>query len=637
MASADRPSVEGRSVAGTITARLEWRVRVRVAEVGEGALAVSPPGGTAERPGCRPATRAGLAALKRAPIRAAYPDAPEGPCKAGGGEIAGAGRAPAGTVGSADARPTMPSRRFVTPHGPLRMSVPTVPPPSALRARPHSPLALTAKADRAFVVLLLVVAVGALLRFATLAAKSYWLDEWLTLGLVHRDFGPMLHHLHVSQPDPPLYFVLAWIWARVAGYGEVGLRSLSALAGTLTVPAAFLAARALVGRRGALVTAALVAVNPFLIWYSQDARTYALFALLGTLSLWLMARAMFRPDARTLAAWSVTCALMLAAHYFAIFLIGAEACWLLWSARRRLAPAALSAIALLPLLGLAVVASQARAGPAQAVTFGGGSTLPFRVVSIPAMLLSGFEVPHVEMFAAVTALPMFAGAGWLLRRGSSRERRGALVAGTIGVAVLGLPVVAALLGHDFLNSRNVIVALVPLWIVVGAGLATVVGQTTGRIVLGGLCAVGLAVVALTAWTPKYHYQDWRSVAGAMGAAKGARAVVVSPDLGAPTLGLYLPRGARPLTGASPPVSEIDIVGTVRRQPGELNDAPVPDPGRSPTAPARGFRLTSTRRTGRYVLLRFVSSRPRFVTDRIRRAADFADPSRQMALVQPGPR
>ena len=48
----------------------------------------------------------------------------------------------------------------------------------------------------------------------------------------------MLHAVKVSESNPPLYYVLAWGWAKAFGTGEVGLRSLSALFGAATVPVA---------------------------------------------------------------------------------------------------------------------------------------------------------------------------------------------------------------------------------------------------------------------------------------------------------------------------------------------------------------------------------------------------------------
>ena len=86
--------------------------------------------------------------------------------------------------------------------------------------------------------------------------------------------------------------MLAWAWSRPFGIGEVGLRSLSALIGTLTVPVAYVVGAQLVSRRSGLAAAALVAVSPLLVYYSQEARPYALAILLGGLSVGLFARAL---------------------------------------------------------------------------------------------------------------------------------------------------------------------------------------------------------------------------------------------------------------------------------------------------------------------------------------------------------
>ena len=93
-------------------------------------------------------------------------------------------------------------------------------------------------------------------------------------------FGDAMEAVGYSESAPPLYYALAWVWTQLTGTGEFGLRSLSALAGVATVPVAYLLGAELRGRRAGIVAAALVAVNPMLLWYSQEARGYALFALL---------------------------------------------------------------------------------------------------------------------------------------------------------------------------------------------------------------------------------------------------------------------------------------------------------------------------------------------------------------------
>jgi mannosyltransferase len=147
-----------------------------------------------------------------------------------------------------------------------------------------------------------LVAVAAALRFTALGTQSFWLDESFTELLVRKDFGAMLSALPDSENTPPLYYILAWGWSQLFGSGEVGLRTLSALVGTSTVPVAYFTGRRLVSDSAGLVLAALVAVNPFLVWYSQEARAYGLLVLLATLSLYFAAGAVERPEPRRLAA-----------------------------------------------------------------------------------------------------------------------------------------------------------------------------------------------------------------------------------------------------------------------------------------------------------------------------------------------
>ena len=135
-----------------------------------------------------------------------------------------------------------------------------------------------------------------------------------------------------SESAPPLYYALAWFWTQVTGTGEFGLRSLSALAGVATVPVAYLIGIELRGRRAGLMAAALVAVNPMLLWYSQEARAYALLVLLCAVSLLYCVRALRSGTRRDFVLWGLASGLALATHYFAVFVVAAEAVWLL---RRR--------------------------------------------------------------------------------------------------------------------------------------------------------------------------------------------------------------------------------------------------------------------------------------------------------------
>ena len=102
------------------------------------------------------------------------------------------------------------------------------------------------------------------------------------------------------------------------------------------MPVAYLIGAELAARRAGLIAAALVAVNPMLIWYSQEARSYALLVFFGgALAALLRPGPGQRPAAATSLALGLASALALCSHYFAVFPVGIEAVWLLVALRGR--------------------------------------------------------------------------------------------------------------------------------------------------------------------------------------------------------------------------------------------------------------------------------------------------------------
>ncbi|HEX5375716.1 MAG TPA: glycosyltransferase family 39 protein, partial [Solirubrobacterales bacterium] len=207
--------------------------------------------------------------------------------------------------------------------------------------------------SRTFWIVAGLTVAAAVLRFATLGLQSYHHDEIVTASRILRgSFWHAMDAVGFSESAPPLYYAAAWLWTQATGTGEVGLRSFSALAGVATVPVAFLIGRELRSssdgtidppmegsivqraQRVGIVAAALVAVNPMLVWYSQEARAYALLVLLTSLSLLYFDRGLEHGRRRDLTAWGLVSGLALATHYFAIFPIAAEAAWLLYRRRR---------------------------------------------------------------------------------------------------------------------------------------------------------------------------------------------------------------------------------------------------------------------------------------------------------------
>src|SRR6476469_225046 len=96
--------------------------------------------------------------------------------------------------------------------------------------------------------LVAITVAGAVLRFSTLHVQSYWLDEVATVNLLHKGFGDMISAVSEGESTPHLYYIVAWVWAKLFGTGEGGLRSLSALIVTATIPLAYVLGREVAGR-----------------------------------------------------------------------------------------------------------------------------------------------------------------------------------------------------------------------------------------------------------------------------------------------------------------------------------------------------------------------------------------------------
>jgi len=227
--------------------------------------------------------------------------------------------------------------------------VPTLPRPRPALDRPTARDRTLPPVSAEVWALVGLVVVAAVIRIITIDNQSFWMDESLTAYEARLPFGAMLHTVAHIETTPPLYFVLTWAWAKIFGTGEVALRSISTIAGTALVPIAYLSAKELFSRWAGVIAAALVAVNPFLIWFSQEARAYMLLAALsGATFLWFI-RALADPSRRHLGWWVACSALAMMTHFFAGFIVAPEALWLLWRHRQRVVVAAVAAVAVVQL------------------------------------------------------------------------------------------------------------------------------------------------------------------------------------------------------------------------------------------------------------------------------------------------
>jgi mannosyltransferase len=390
--------------------------------------------------------------------------------------------------------------------------------------------------------ILLLTALGAVLRFVAIGHQGFWFDEAYTVYLVGHSPGRMLGLLPHLESTPPLYYCVAWVWSRIFGFGPAALKSLSAVCGTLTIPVAYATARKMLANwRSALIVAALTACNPFLIWYSQEARAYSMLVLFSACSLLAFAYARERPRGLTLAFWAVASALALLTHYYALIVIVPEAAWLLYE-HRHSRPVQLG-IGGVALVGIALIPLVITQDGTHNNRWIARSSYSLRLEQILPISLIGPET-HLRTLLKFLAFAMVAiGIALLVWRSRRRERQGALLPGAF--ALVGF-VLAAGPGHNTFLGRNLLPIWLPAALFLAAGLGVARARLLGLLATAVLCAIGITAVISIDTTTEFQRPKWQLVAQALGpwpshgtSARDARIVVVQDNPGILPLGLYV--------------------------------------------------------------------------------------------------
>ena len=205
------------------------------------------------------------------------------------------------------------------------------------------------------------------LRIYHLSYQSLWRDEVDALRFATQALPDLLAMFRRPGQNGPLFFLMLRPWLAAAGHSEFALRFPSAWAGTLAVPITYALMRRLLAgtgraggeRRPASVLALLMATGPYLLWYGQEAKMYALLTVLVPLQL-LLAIDLSRRGGwwRWLFLYLLT-AISFYVHLLAVLAVPLQALWLLIlpdgpaARRRRWRALAYLAFLVLPYLPLA--------------------------------------------------------------------------------------------------------------------------------------------------------------------------------------------------------------------------------------------------------------------------------------------
>jgi hypothetical protein len=373
---------------------------------------------------------------------------------------------------------------------------------------------------------ILLLAAG--LRLHDLGAESLWVDEGASLRFAGMGVGELLASVG-TDPNPPAYYLLLHYWVALSGESEWSLRLPSALFGVLSVGAVWAVGRALLGRAAGLLAALILALSPFHVHYSQEARAFALVALLGLLSYYFFVR-LSEGEAPTQgrplllgAGYALSTALLLWSHVYGAFVVLAQNAHValllvpaLLGGGRGFGPRLLPWVA----LQLAVVALYA---PLLVLMSGAFSTRRGRWWVQPPSpgSVGGSLVEYAGSPALLLVLGLFAvlGAAALL----ARREPGRLSLLVLWLAVpIAVPVAISAVATPMFATRYPIAATPALYLLAAGGIAAAGGALSRvypRAPLGRAAVLGgaLLVAALCAPQLARYYEettrdDWRGAA-----------------------------------------------------------------------------------------------------------------------------
>lgn len=258
--------------------------------------------------------------------------------------------------------------------------------------------------------LVLLTLVAAALRFYALGDSPYRGDEAFAVRYWAAPLDDLLRQpdgLAWREPHPIGTFLLFGVWRGLAGDSEIAMRSLPLLCNLLGVAGMIaLGTRLFRNRWVGVVSGALWALNPHLIWHAQDARNYAIWAALSVCGVWALLRVTDparQPRRRDWALYLGFTALASYVFFLEAFIIAAHGLFVL-IARRERWRAWLAAALILGVLWLPNVYQAAQLARSGYQGTGGGADVGALFTQFPKVLLFGdIEFEGVAALAFVLA------------------------------------------------------------------------------------------------------------------------------------------------------------------------------------------------------------------------------------------
>lgn len=359
--------------------------------------------------------------------------------------------------------------------------------------------------------ILAVIVFGFLLRVISLN-QSFWLDE-ATSGLVVRNFnlGEIITKFSPGDFHPPFYYLVLKIWSYIFGTNEIALRFPSIVFGLLTVYLVYLIGKKLFSSKVGLMAGVLLATSGLHIYYSQEARMYNLTAFLVSFLIYLFLK-------KKWLIFSIILMLVGLTDYPALLVI--PVFWIL--AKKDWKKLLFSHIPLVVsfVLWLPIFIKQLSGGLSVNTNSPGwwkilGQTSVKNLVLIPVKFILGrisFDNKYLYAVAVGTISVIIV---YLLIKSLREFKKNSILWCWLIIPII----LAAIVGFKIsvLSYFRLLFCLPAFYLLMAVGISKI--PKYANYLLGILLILNLVFSGIYLFNPRFHREDWRSVAGVLGNSK----------------------------------------------------------------------------------------------------------------------
>lgn len=357
----------------------------------------------------------------------------------------------------------------------------------------------------------LVLILAFLLRLVNLN-QSLWWDEAINVFYARSsEFIWFVTKYPIGDFHPSGWFAVLWVWGHIFGFSEIAVRLPSVILGVATVGLIYLLGKELFNKKTGLVAAVLLAIAPLHIYYSQEARMYALSAFSVTLSFYFLHRMILQKNRATFG-WIVSLLLVLSSDYVAYFVIPAQLFYLILLRKlRKEAVLSLVVVGLLFLPWLIIFTAQFNEGVSMAAILPGwkqvvGSSfkdlllLPVKVIFGRISLVSkSFYLLISVLTGAIFGITFFFG----LKKRSDAVR---LLICWILIPLLLVVVVSLFI--PVMAYFRMLFILPAFYLILGNGI-THLSKKVSVVAFFIICFVSILSLSEYYFNPKFQREDWR--------------------------------------------------------------------------------------------------------------------------------